>query len=169
MSWFQSIVLVDWKTVAAVVAAAATLVTLIKGTIEYIKQGTQKRAELFLQMREKLERFRDICGMLEHQGKEHGNTLIEHLSFDKKQAFVGFFEEIAILNASGLMKTRAVHYMFGYYALMCWKSDAFWNGSDSNFYRGNMHWGVFNAFVEKMAKEEGSFQRRKLKVGRYRL
>jgi hypothetical protein len=41
--------------------------------------------------------------------------------------------------------------MFGYYAIRCWKSEAFWVGLD----RESPYWGLFRSFaVEMMGLEE---------------
>lgn len=78
------------------------------------------------------------------------------ISFRHKRSLVGFFEEIALMMNSGLLKPRIAHYMFGYYAIACWKSEAFW----SNMNRDSIYWALFKDFAEKMQQiEEKSFRR----------
>jgi hypothetical protein len=58
------------KDVAAIGAGAAALATFIRSTAEYIRQGTQKRIELYLNMRAKFdgnEKFTEIRNLLEKE------------------------------------------------------------------------------------------------------
>jgi hypothetical protein len=48
------------------------------------------------------------------------------LSFAKKRAFVEFYEDIAVMRYSGLLKKRIAYYMFGYYTIRCNESEDFW-------------------------------------------
>ena len=58
----------DWKNSAALIGTVVALGTLIKGTLENVKQGAVKRAELFLQMRERYTKFFYLLDLLDHQG-----------------------------------------------------------------------------------------------------
>jgi hypothetical protein len=158
---------IDWKSGAELLAATVGLATLLKGTMEYLKQGTQKRADLFLQMRERFHSFRDICVLLDHKNEERPSDELRQLPFERKRAFIGFFEEIALMTKSGLIKPDVAHYMFGYYAIRCWESDSFWNPGGPN--RQASYWRVFFAFVTKMKQEEQRFAGRKFSVNKYRL
>jgi len=73
--------------------------------------------------------------------------------FKNKLYYVGFFEEVALMVNSGLIKIEVAHYMFGYYAIRCWDNDYFW--SDVN--RETPYWALFRDFVAKMKKIESSF------------
>jgi hypothetical protein len=146
----------DWKIVAEVVGAAVGLATLLKGTLEYVKQGAQKRTELFLKMCEKYDDFREICDLLEHQDELEVKSKIRALSFARKQDFIGFHEELALMMESGLLRPAVVHYMFGYYAMACWKSDDFWN-APNGLNRDGAYWRLFRSFAEKMNKERKAF------------
>jgi hypothetical protein len=44
----------------------------------------------------------------------------------KAEYFLGFFEEVALMMNSGLIRKEVAHYMFGYYAIHCWDSKNFW-------------------------------------------
>src|ERR1043166_6047674 len=111
----------DWKTLAAIVGAAIALATLIKGVIEYTEQGAQKRVDRFLEMRRRFKEnqtFTSICALLEHD-----DEALRDVAFHAKRDFLGFFEEVALLVNSGLIRPQVAHYMFGYYALKCWESN----------------------------------------------
>jgi hypothetical protein len=107
----------DIKDVATIVGAVIALLALIKGLVEYIKQGAQKRAEHFLTMRKRLKEndvFKHICELLEMDDPE-----LINVPFKDKRDFLGLFEEVAIGMNSGLIRLAVAHYMFGYYAIRC--------------------------------------------------
>lgn len=166
---FQQIVAnIDWKTAAAVVAAAAALATLIKGTLEYVKQGAQKRTELLLQMRDRWRKFTPICELLDHQGmKEHMEEL-RLLPYREKLDFVGLYEEIALMTESGLIRRPVAHYVFGYHAIKCSKCDVFWNDTDG-LNRDSPNWRLFHAFAKRMQEEQKALENRKFEPRKYRM
>ena len=135
----------DLKDVAALIVSVVALGTLIKGTWEYGKQGTLKRAELFFQMEERYTKFLYLFDMLDHQDDEKIRNQLESLSFEKILDFLGFYEELAMMVESGLIRRAVAHYMYGYYAIACWDSDAFWNEEDRN----DPYWCLFKNFVEQ--------------------
>jgi hypothetical protein len=165
----QICLFVDWKSIGELIAAAVALATLIKGTLEYIKQGAQKRTELFLLMRDRYDKFLDICTLLEHQKEQEASTDLRSLSFDKKRDFIGFYEELALMTRSGLIRPAVVHYMFGYYALRCWESDDFWSPSTGGPDRESLYWSLFKAFVKRAQEEEKRFLSRPFRYTIYRL
>ena len=59
---------------------------------------------------------------------------------------------------SGLIKRELAHYMFGYYAVLCWKSDAFW----SNVNRLSPYWSLFADFCSEMLAEQERFEFRRM-------
>jgi hypothetical protein len=135
----------DWKDAAALIGSTVALATLIKGTLEYVKQGTLKRAELFFQMEERYTKFLYLFDMLDHLDDEKIRNQLESLSFEKKLDFLGFYEELAMMVESGLIRRAVAHYMYGYYAIACWDSDVFWNDDDRN----DPYWCLFKNFVEQ--------------------
>jgi hypothetical protein len=141
----------DYKDIATVVGVVLALFTLIKGVYEYVKQGAQKRAEQFVEMRKRFKEndaFRELAALIE----SNDSKLISE-PFKNKRDYLGFFEEVALMVNSGLIKIEVAHYMFGYYAIRCWESDFFW--SDVN--RKSSYWALFRDFVTKMKKIEDSF------------
>ena len=139
------------KDIATIIGVAVGLFALVKGIFEYKRQGAQKRAEHFLQMRKRLkenETFKKIAGLLETDD----NKLIS-IPFKEKRDYLGLFEEVAIMMNSNLIKKEVAHYMFGYYAIKCWDSDNFWNGVN----RDSIYWKVFENFVYKMKYIERNY------------
>lgn len=151
--------------VLAAIGAAVALATLIKALIEYTQQGRQKRAEHFFELRRRLKEspeFARVAELIDHSYAENelstqaGRELAE-LPFRVKRDYLGLFEEIALAMNSGLIKPRLAHYMFGYYALLCWESDSFW--TDVN--RLSPYWALFEDFCKQMRAEQGEFEFRR--------
>lgn len=148
------------KDIAIVAGVIITLFTFIKGTLDYSRQGAQKRAEMFVVMRRKFTEnntFIELCALIETDELQ----LVE-IPFKDKRNFLGFFEEIALMTNSNLIRKEVAHYMFGYYAIRCWESKHFWN----NINRSSEYWSLFKDFVEQMTKIEQKFQykRRKFRL-----
>jgi hypothetical protein len=140
------------------------LFTLIRGGVEYRRQGTQTRADLFLRMRDRWVEFNEVCVLL---GKTDAQSIreLKEIPFQRKQDFLGLYEEIALLTNSGMLRPQAVYYMFGYYALRCDESDAFWNSIN----RHSMYWLVFNDFVQQMKAMERKSSTRKFNRRAFKL
>jgi hypothetical protein len=142
----------DYKDIAAIGGVVIALLALIKGVYEYVKQGSQKRAEQFLDMRKRLKEndtFRELAALIEMNDPE-----LLKVPFKDKLYYVGFFEEIALMLNSGLIRVQVAHYMFGYYAIRCWDNEYFW--SDMN--RNTQYWTAFKDFVDRMKAIEASFK-----------
>lgn len=154
----------DWSyfgNIATVIGVTAALITFLKGVIEYSRQNAQKRAEHFVEMRRRLkenETFRKIVQFLETDSL----ALEKEIKEIDKIDFLGFFEEIALMVNSRLIRKEVAHYMFGYYAITCWDNEHFW----SNIDRKTLYWSLFRDFVEQMKDVEKSFQydRRKFRL-----
>jgi len=132
------------KDVAVVVGMVVALWGLLKGMVEFVLQGKQKRAEIFLKKQAEYfgnKSFNELRQLIEHDSE----ALREH-AFEDKRAYLTFFEEVALLTNSGLINRRLAYYMFGYYATRCLESNNFW----SNVNRDDIFWNVFNRFAQDM-------------------
>ncbi len=138
----------DWKDFAAILGALLAFVTLMKGVLEYIRQGAQKRAELFMSMQKRLVESSSLNNITELL--ETGDELLSTVPIKDKSSFLRFFEEVALMIQSGLLKKDVAHYMFGYYAIRCWDSDLFW----TNLNRKGPYWSLFREFAQEMSKIE---------------
>ena len=138
----------DWKDVAAILGAALAFATLLKGAIEYARQGAQKRAELFMAMQRRLTDNPTLDGITEML--ETRDAKLADLPIKDKSVFLRFIEEIALMTQSGLLRKDVAHYMFGYYAIRCWESDYFW----SNLNRQGAYWALYREFAGEMAEME---------------
>jgi hypothetical protein len=140
------------KDVAAILGAAIALAALVKGVYEYGAQGAQKRAEQFFVLRKRLfenATFVTICGLLREESPE-----LATCPFQDKYDFLALFEEVALMMNSRLIREPVAHYMFGYYAILCWESDPFWTGLT----RDSDYWKVFAAFAATMKRREERFK-----------
>ena len=138
------------KTIAISGTSVVAIFTLIKGYSEYKLTTKQRRIELYEIYRRKLKEDETIRSVVD--ALENDNRNIVEISRIDKYMFLGFYEDIALLMNTGLIKPEIAHYMFGYYAMRCWENESFWN--DIN--RNSHYWRVFREFVEKMKDLENS-------------
>jgi hypothetical protein len=158
------------KNIAEISGVAVAVFTLAKGLYEYTKLAAQKRAEHFIHMRDRYGTFWDICALLEKEKSSvQAKEKLCKLPFERKRSFLGFFEEIALMMQSGLIKKSVAHYMFGYYAILCWSSDAFWDSSDSPLDRKSMYWAGFKTFAQEMSKIQQTSSHASITFKRYRI
>lgn len=153
----------DARNLAIIFGTIVATVTLVKGLFEYMRQNTQKRAEYYIQMREKFmtnEHFQKIFELLENDDPK-----LATLSYEKKLDFLGFYEDIALMVNSDLLKRPVAHYMFSYYAIKCWKSKYFW----SDLQRNSVYWLFFRDFVNNMEKIEKSLIESPNSIKRYKI
>jgi hypothetical protein len=109
--------------VATILGVVLAFATLLKGVVEHIRQGAKKRAELFMAMQKHLTENSTLDRITEvPELRDEG---LAKLSFKDKSIFLRYFEEIALMIKSGLIRKDVAHYMFGYYAIRCWESDHF--------------------------------------------
>lgn len=142
------------KVIITGLGALIALAGLVKAVFEYVRQGRQKRAEQFFELRRRLKdsgEFRRIAGLIDDPG---GAEELRRVPFVEKRDYLGLFEEVAIVVNSGLIKPEVAQYMFGYYAVGCWQSEAFWEGVN----RESPYWSVFADFAQKMARIEDTSQ-----------
>lgn len=137
-----------WKDVAIIVAGVVGFVTFFSGVLEYARQGRERRAEYFVQMRRRFlenDRFQNILSLLPGDSAE-----LAKIPFQERRNFLGFFEELALMVHSKLIDDRVAHYMFGYYVLLAARSKQLWDGLDAT----SMYWTVFRNFAATMEEYE---------------
>lgn len=120
------------------------LITFVTGTLQYVVQGRQQRANQFIEMRRRfLENvvFRDLLSLLAKDSLD-----LKHASIQDRRNLVGFLEEVALLVDSKIIREDVAYYMFGYYVNLIYKSENFWEGLD----REGPYWQVFRKFAERM-------------------
>lgn len=151
--------LTKWKDIATIIGvliAVGTLifglVTLIKGIIEYKKQGSQKRFEQFTEIKKwfyEREVFQQIALYLETDDVE-----LKNINYRDKCDFLAYFEVISLMMNSKLIRSEVVYYMLGYYAIRCLESEKFWHGINKD----SQYWALFRDFAEQMKSIEQEFK-----------
>ena len=134
-----------------VIGAIVALLGLFKGVREYRLQGSLKRAEFFLKKSDRFfedERFKSVRLLIEKEKREPTLTG-EPVSRDDRKAYLTFFEEIALLDNSGLLDHQVANYMYGYFIVCCLDSKLFWTGLK----KSEKQWGLFLSFAERLKKE----------------
>jgi hypothetical protein len=77
---------------------------------------------------------------------ENDSKKLATIGFEEKRAYLTFFEELALLHNSGLIRADVIYYMFGYYAVKCLDSENFW----SDIKKSELYWGIFLCFARQM-------------------
>jgi hypothetical protein len=149
----------DAKDVTIIVGGVIGIFTFVKGVHEYILQGKQKRAEQIEKIEETFssnQLFFRICDEL-----DNNDVALRNLSFQEKLVFLSFFERIALMVNSGMIRSDVAHNMFGYYVIKCWQSENFWEGLE----RDSIYWSLYKDFVQQMKATEDGFNSRCTSMG----
>ena len=111
------------------------------------KSEKQKRAEHFFKLREKYNSdpiFVKIRAIID--SPQDKSISSKEIPVDDKRKFLGFYEEIAIMVNSKVIKEELAFYMFGYYIIKCTELEAFRAYIDED----KQYWGVLTRFIIKM-------------------
>jgi hypothetical protein len=138
--------------------------TFIKAILEYNRQNRAKRFEIFQGLNKRFDdpEFLKLREMLDEDSPQLAST-----DYTLKHNFLGFFEEIAVSVKSRILNAEVAFYMFGYYAIRCWKSEQFWLG-EKMIERESIYWSLFRNFAKRMLEMEaklgsGDIDARKLR------
>lgn len=150
--------------VFAGLGTAIALATAAKAYMEYLQQGVQRRAQMFFDLRHRLQE-RELAELselvdealcLDPESSEKAQKRLSRIGLRTKRDYLGLFEEVALTMRWGLITPSVAHYMFGYYALNCRRCPAFW----FNVNQGSIYWSDFYAFCDEMQREDEAFRRR---------
>ncbi|MCA0132610.1 hypothetical protein [Winogradskyella alexanderae] len=136
------------RTAAITIASGFGIFTFFRGYREFKRNIKIKRIELYNEYRDKMisdKNIKNILNLLEEDSPK-----IKELPRINRYKFIGYYEDIALLLNSKFIKPEIAHYMFAYYAKLCWANEDFWH--DIN--RDSHYWRVFKEFVDKMQKLE---------------
>jgi hypothetical protein len=129
--------------------SAVAVFTFILAIFEYQKSLATRRAEHFTFLYQKMfetEKFLGIATLLQAE-----DPAIRDVSISDKTEFIGIYEMLALSLESKLITEEIAFYMFGYYAIQCWKSEEFWV---QDLEKDSAYWFLFRNFVERMEKVE---------------
>lgn len=165
------------KNIATTIAAIVGIFAFIKGLLEYIKQNTLKRIDLFLQIRTKFKSkglyFRKLLDWIEIDDiKLKNNNDIYYEKEDItvyriKYDILGFFEEVALLVNSKVIRIEIAHYMFGYYIMKIFDSQHFWDNSD--FSKNDYFWSLFVNFATRIKEFDNKLKMKPIKINDYKI
>lgn len=145
------------NTIAIIIGTIIAICTMIKGIVEYHSSNKLKRMEFYENYRKKLkenESFKKIISCLDNKDEK-----IRKIPRIERYYFLGFYEDIAILEKNNLIKLDLAYYMFGYYAIRCEENKYFWDWINKD----SLYWKIFIEFAEKMGKQE-KMSNKKLKL-----
>jgi hypothetical protein len=107
------------------------------------REGRLKRFENFQQMQSRYRQDPSIQAVFRSLYPEQyrGDTGKQPSATTKnKLDFMGFYEELAIMVNSGIMRPDAAYYTFGVDAVEFWKKEQYWHDDPT--------WKLFNSFVQ---------------------
>jgi hypothetical protein len=154
----------DWETIKNLVLLIGGIIalgTLIKGVIEYSKNNQMKRAEYFTELHQRLNEvvvLSEICNYLDTDSLE-----LVNVSYAKKYHFLSFFETVALMVNSGLLKKELAQYMFSYYAIRCYESKNFW----TEISKDSPYWSLFCYYAREMKEIENNSVTNKKRVRKF--
>jgi hypothetical protein len=137
------------KDIATIVGVVIAVVTLLKGYLEYRRNACLARIQHFSDLKKEFKEDPVITKITELL--ETKDPTLADVSRQEKWRFLCFFEEITILLRAGLITDVLACYMFGYYAILCDRSEYFWTES---FLRDEEYWLLFFDFLAKMKSVE---------------
>jgi AAA15 family ATPase/GTPase len=150
--------------ITAIVGAIALIVTVIRAVLEYSKQNHLARFEKYAELSKDWYGDKDIQEIIVLLGDDPNGRLAKiHIS--KKEAFVGYYEEIALMLESGILKKQIAYYMFGYHTILCYENGNFWTKEmDLN----DRYWTLFRRFAKLMKKIDGDVLAGKEKIDKWK-
>jgi hypothetical protein len=144
------------KLITLIVGVATLIVgvaTFVKAVFEFNGQNTLKRFEKFQEMRTRNDEDPDLKAVRDAMYGRSGS--LKDLSTISKYAFMGFFEEIAMMLNSGLIREVVAFYMFSFDARQASKNEDFWCGIK----RDDPYWSLFCSFCKQMIDLESRYKR----------
>jgi hypothetical protein len=134
--------------ITAIVGVLALIVTIISAAFNYSKQNLLARFEKYSELSKGWyddKEIQEIIVLLDHdpEGK------LVAMPASRKEAFVGFYEEIALMLESGILRERIAYYMFGYHTILCYENSDFWT---DDMELEDPYWSLFRRFAKQMKK-----------------
>jgi len=141
-SWSQL-----WAVLLTAAGAIGATLAFVSKSRDFITEPRQRRLDVYLQLSEEFDdaKIRKVRAALAAKGDEG----VTKLTIAQKNDYCAFFEELALVVYSRLMKMETAHYMFGEFLRECHERDAFW-GDD--FPRGDYYWSLFETFARDMKR-----------------
>lgn len=143
----------EWlKSVAIIAGSLVALFTFGTAVLEYVRQGRQTRAQQFIQLHRRFRENHKFARLIDLLEGDDPQLAAEPLA-DRRE-FLAFFEELAIMVNSRLIRVELAHYVFGYYVGLCGRSRHLWAGLN----REDTFWTLFNDFEVHLRGMTSSFR-----------
>ncbi|MGI4735904.1 MAG: DUF4760 domain-containing protein [Janthinobacterium lividum] len=146
-----------------IVSVAVAAFALFKTLKEYRKQGLEKRAQQYLEIR-KGYRENELFQKIVIQA--HGDQDFTAFATQQRVEYMAFFEDMQFLINSGLIKSDIVYYMFGSDIIRAWNGNfcILWDTENNkeNDIRNDPNFTLLKRFVEgaKEFKTSGEIAKR---------
>lgn len=137
----------DWKNLFSIFGVVVAAGALGKAVYEYTRQVAERRAQQFLVLRSTYTANPEFQRIISHL---YGDADFSSIPLTDRIQFMAFFEDIAFLVNSGLVRAEVASYMFGGDAIKAWTDDQFW----PNDIREDPHWSLLRDFVQQMTALE---------------
>jgi hypothetical protein len=139
----------DLKNWATIFGTVVGVVVASKGIIEYTQQNAIRRLELFQAMRKRFEEspaMQRVRAALEADKEDAVTSLAKNDKVD----FLAFYEDLALMVDSRMMRPEIAQYWFGFYVVLANEKQAFWADLNPNL----PYWRVVRQFAQKMQSAE---------------
>jgi hypothetical protein len=131
------------------ISIAVTAIGLAMGYLEYLRQGRQRRAEKYFELVKEFGKFDEILDLLRTDSPK-----LRKLKPFQRERFLGFYEDLALLQHSGLIQEHLAFYAFGYWLDRAWNSTNFWEDQKN---KDNGYWFLLRQLHYRMKAREGKF------------
>jgi hypothetical protein len=129
---------------------AATAVGLVMGYFEFLRQGRQRRSEKYFELVKEFSKYDDVIDLLRDDSPK-----LRKLKPSRRESFLGFYEDLALLLNSGLIQEHLAVYAFGYWLEKAWNSKYFWDDPKN---RENGYWFLMRQLHFRILAREKGFK-----------
>jgi hypothetical protein len=150
--------------ITAIVGVFALLVTVIRALYEYSKQNRLARFDKYEQLSKGWSEDKEIQEIISLLDDDPQGELLK-MPRSRKEAFVGVYEEIALMLESGILKKQIAYYMFGYHTIRCYENKDFWT---KEMDRESPYWTLFRRFAQQMKKIDDDVHTGREKLDRWK-
>ena len=136
-----------WPAMLSAGAAVAGTLAFLRTSRDFLTEPRQQRLAIYRQLAEEFEKptMRKVRVII----ASGSDSSVRELTITEKTDYCAFFEQLALVVYSRLLKAETAHYMYGDYVRRCYQRDAFW---DEQCPRGDYYWSLFETFARDMIR-----------------
>lgn len=139
----------DFKNWVTIIGTFFAVLVALKGILEYSHQNAMRRLELFQAMRRRYDESPAMNRVRAALEAEEESVLASVPKADKVE-FAAFYEDLALMVDTGMMRPLIAQYWFGYYVALADGEQSFWSDMNPDL----VYWKVFRRFAKKMRQGE---------------